>query len=138
MAKIYLVTDGEYSDYSIYGAFSSREKAQQYIDARNAPDTCWRLSGANIEEWEIDEGLSERLHTRWRIGLALGNGEVVEPARSNESWGLPANGVEGISSVPCHQNRGIVRAESVESAEHAMKLAVEARQKWLRGELACR
>lgn len=46
MSKVYLVTDGDYSDYHVLGVFSSREKA----------DHAKRLYAAcnNVEEYELD------------------------------------------------------------------------------------
>jgi hypothetical protein len=135
--KCFIVTAGSYSDYSIYGVFSSRENAQVYIDARienglgfgDTPD---------IEEWEIDAGLRERSHTRWFVGMFLDDGAICEAVKSSEQFCDPVNAIDGIARVPCYNNRPIVRVQSVDSAEHAMKLAVEARQKWLRGDLICR
>lgn len=47
MAKVFIVTAGEYSDYGISQVFSTREKAEQYIDTK---DDDYR-----IEEFELDE-----------------------------------------------------------------------------------
>ena len=47
--KAYVVTAGEYSDYRIEGVFSSREKAEEYINN----STNMTLNG--IDEWILDE-----------------------------------------------------------------------------------
>lgn len=47
--KVYIVTQGEYSDYHIEGVFSTREKAQEYLDHIGS---AWN---AGIEEYNIDE-----------------------------------------------------------------------------------
>ena len=47
--KAYVVTAGEYSDYRIEGIFSSREKAEEYIN--HSPDK--NLNG--IDEWVLDK-----------------------------------------------------------------------------------
>lgn len=47
--KAYVVTAGEYSDYRIEGIFSSRKKAEEYINHSTNPD----LNG--IDEWVLDE-----------------------------------------------------------------------------------
>jgi len=50
VTKIYLVTSGEYSNYSIDAAFSTREKAQAWIDYdKNKPKR-----GYVIENYDID------------------------------------------------------------------------------------
>lgn len=47
--KVYVVTAGEYSDYRIEGIFSSRKKAEEYINN----STKMYLNG--IDEWILDE-----------------------------------------------------------------------------------
>lgn len=47
--KAYVVTAGKYSDYRIEGIFSSREKAEEYINHSTNKD----LNG--IDEWILDE-----------------------------------------------------------------------------------
>jgi len=49
---IYIVTEGEYSDYGIVAIFSTKEKAQNFISITAAPDD---LSDYEIEEWPLDE-----------------------------------------------------------------------------------
>lgn len=53
--KIYIVTDGCYSDYHIEACFSTKEKAKEYIKntkiAEKTRDTF------NIEEWIIDDSI---------------------------------------------------------------------------------
>ena len=43
--KIYVVTEGEYSDYCIYGVFTKEKKAERYA----------YLIGGSVEEYEADE-----------------------------------------------------------------------------------
>lgn len=47
--KVYVVTSGDYSDYEIDSIFSSREKAEEYINN----STNMTLNG--IDEWILDE-----------------------------------------------------------------------------------
>lgn len=46
MATIFLVTEGEYSSYSIMGAFSTEELAERFI--------ALRCPGAGVEEYDLD------------------------------------------------------------------------------------
>lgn len=56
MTTIYAVTSGSYSDYSICGVFSSKERAQAYIDAGSLE----RYTDYNdIEEYVLDECVDE-------------------------------------------------------------------------------
>lgn len=45
MAEVYLVTKGDYSDYGIYGVFSTREKAEQYA----------HIISGEVDEWALDD-----------------------------------------------------------------------------------
>lgn len=56
MTTIYVVNSGEYSDYGIDGVFSTREKAEQYMQAFKKEG----YGGYNdIDEMELDQWLSE-------------------------------------------------------------------------------
>ena len=48
--KVYIVTEGEYSDYHIEEVFSTREKAESYIALHNTSSYGYY----QIEEYEID------------------------------------------------------------------------------------
>lgn len=52
MSKVYIVTEGEYSDYRIEACFSTKKKAQEYI--KNAKQVNTRYY-PDIEEWDLDE-----------------------------------------------------------------------------------
>ena len=52
MSKVYVVTDGEYSDYHIEACFSTKKKAQEYI--KNAKKVNESYYYPDIEEWELD------------------------------------------------------------------------------------
>lgn len=44
--KVYVVTDGDYSDYCIKAIFSEKRKAELYCAVKKCD---------NVEEWEVDE-----------------------------------------------------------------------------------
>lgn len=50
---VYLVTSGCYSDYRLDAIFSTREKAQKYINIRKREENYWDPN--DIEEWTLDE-----------------------------------------------------------------------------------
>lgn len=52
MNKVFIVTDGYYSDYKIIGVYSSKKSAQEVIDSFSD------LNESQIEEWGIDTVLS--------------------------------------------------------------------------------
>lgn len=53
MAKVYIVTSGCYSDYGIEACFTTKEKAQEYINnSKKTKD--YSYSDIGIEEYELD------------------------------------------------------------------------------------
>ncbi len=60
--KIYIVTSGEYSDYHIEAVFSTKEKANDYIQ-QNGTDY-------NIEEYDLDEEVVKETKV-WRIEFEI-------------------------------------------------------------------
>ncbi len=54
MAKVYIVTEGRYSDYYIEACFSIKEKAQDFIDNARKVENFW--DEPEIEEWDLDGG----------------------------------------------------------------------------------
>ena len=65
MQTIYLVTSGSYSAYSINAAFSTEEKAQEYIDAAcDDDDEGW---GCRIETYVLDAWQERDTRRYWRV-----------------------------------------------------------------------
>ena len=56
MQKIYVITSGEYSDYSIDAIFSDEKTAKKYVEVHT--EHFWR---PRIEEWNMDEVTIEDL-----------------------------------------------------------------------------
>jgi len=141
--KVYIVTIGSYSDYSIDSVFSTVELAETYRSKLE-------VSGADcpqILEMELDEleNISAVVKTVYHCCISLRDGEIWDGCAkqpSDELWR-----VESKEIVKCTNQRsdtiyvreqtygyGIPKIEvsSFVSLEHARKLAVEARQKWIR------
>lgn len=51
--KIYIVTEGEYSDYHIEEVFSTYEQAEKYVALQNDTHEIWREY--YIEEYDVDD-----------------------------------------------------------------------------------
>ena len=66
MKKIYLVTQGNYSDYHVVSAFSEKALAQSFIDSFVKND----YEPLEIEEYEIDK-LSEQLRNGYKAYSVL-------------------------------------------------------------------
>lgn len=134
--KVYLVTSGEYSDYSINGIFSTRTLAHAFIEEMNKEEIRVLTDDENIEEWEVDAQVSARTMTAWQCGIMLDTGEIIEGPYKYDSLCRPFRGevLQEEVAVPMYGMRKITRVCSGISADHARKLAVEARQAWLRKE----
>lgn len=119
---VYVVTAGCYSDYGIEAIFSTRELAEDYIVANPK-----KYSGYNdIAEWTVDERAGWVPRKGWYLHLGLSDGSVGNKG-SETSTADPNARNEEPYFMPDY-----VRVTSYVSAEHALKLAVEARQAWLR------
>ena len=120
MTIVYAVTSGSYSDYSIHGLFSTKEKASSYIE--NNKEELW--GPGEIEEWTLDEREHYTVKTIWACDLDTKSGDLKKEWDHNKSCGsrYTKTGVGAYETW----------AHSSVSPEHARKLAAEARQKMLR------
>ncbi len=131
MSDIFVVTSGEYSDYGIRAIFSTEELANRWIALHKEGDR----SEFNIETWSLDGEATAENITVWRCGILLDSGEIKEPPYPYTEVRVPFRGyiLQAAVSVPAYDGRLVARVESGVSAEHAEKVAVEARQAWQRG-----
>ena len=80
MAKIYIVTSGEYSDYGINAVFSTMKRAQEYRQQHG--------TGFSIEVFDIDEEVKKETKI-WRVVMRFDNFKVSECAAGlwGNGWG---------------------------------------------------
>lgn len=123
---IYVVQSGEYSDRGICGIFSTSELAQKWIDEND--------KSADIKEFEVDERDGERMVESYECIIDYHTGRVI--SETSYQAAVKQNGQYLHIDA---QYRGYVWGcndacigRSIESPEHAMKLAVEKRQAELR------
>ena len=118
MTTIYVVTSGEYSDYSIRALFSTKELAQDFIDIQPNPQY------HRIEEYEIDK--FER-HIRedmrcYRVAMDIDGNSSVYPSD------FDSNDEEYLNLY--HQSNGVksfVTYLYAKDEAHAAKIANEKR-----------
>lgn len=67
--KIYIVTSGEYSEYEIYAVFTTKEKANAYIQQNGTE--------YNIEEYNLDEEVEKKTQL-WSIVFCIEDGKLCE------------------------------------------------------------
>ena len=72
---VYVVTSGEYSDYSIRAIFTTRERAEAFCDEYNVAVRGDYGSKAEIEVWEADQP-REQLPPAWYVQIDT-SGKVV-------------------------------------------------------------
>jgi hypothetical protein len=132
MTKVYIVTDGEYSDYHIVGVFSTREIAESVLRACYAD---------GVEEHEVDSKivLDAEFGPIYTVEILLEEGKInkhftctgTRSRTSAEIFHVPyASFINCLGCLIEESERLIVRSPF--SSEHAEKIAVESRQKWLR------
>ena len=69
--KIYIITQGEYSDYSIKACFSTREKAEEYLKIVEKTVKDWE-DWYRIEEYPLDTGSEIVNFIMMRMELKVG------------------------------------------------------------------
>jgi hypothetical protein len=115
MGFVYLLTEGEYSDYHIHGIFSTRAAAAEV--AAGDPDL-------EIEPYELDALVEHRYGPVWRAVIYKEDGAALAPYEFRairHPMGVVANEFDTGFCV-----------DSPISAEHVVKVAIEKRQEWLR------
>lgn len=75
--KIYIVECGEYSDRTIEGIFSTREKAEEYIKYHKNDFYTWFSDSFTIGEWDLDSWSKEDYIYEYIVDIDE-NGELDE------------------------------------------------------------
>ena len=130
--KVYILTNGCYSDYHIVGAYSSKEAAQRWADHIIGSDD------ARVEEYDVDHdhGVPRGLFpfTVLYVGMAkpfLGWKQVgwqepraLEPQTltpERQEWHPEESSVSAVGSIDVY----------AKDAKHALKIASEKRAQWI-------
>lgn len=79
MAKVFLVTQGSYSDYGVVAVFDSRELAEAMVSGRREPEYY------DIEEYELNPGAARRADgfSMWFVKMRQ-DGSTLQV----EDWGF--------------------------------------------------
>ncbi len=121
MPTVYLVTSGEYSDYSVDGAFSTEGLAKEFAA---------KAEGAQIEPWELDERCQDENCSYWSAELDLAT-DLLLTRNSGTELADPKTRVATVEHADyvCKAHpEGYVYSHSYVSQEHANKLCVEKKQ----------
>lgn len=115
MTKVYALCSGYYSSHGLVAIFSTRAKAQQYIETFPGPEY------NDIEEYELDEGMSEldRGLTSFVVFINR-NGDVSHCAKNSDPD-------VSCNSTYFNRNDEAVFRMWATDAQHAVKIANERR-----------
>lgn len=121
--KVFVVTHGEYSDYCIVGVFSTKDKA-----AEACPAAAAEIGSARIEEWGLDTADEALLQQVFQAKITIDTGAII----SETPYERAECRQRDWSTSFVHPEYNSITAYSVVSQEHALKVAIEARQAALR------
>jgi hypothetical protein len=128
---IYVVTTGCYSDYRIQAVFDDKPMAEAWVAEHNKDYDKDDDYAARIEKYPLNEQAGYIRRNLYCCAISLATGDVTHESNFEGSLASPHARAGEINVYP-NPNCNEAVAESYVSAEHARKLAVEARQKHLR------
>jgi hypothetical protein len=145
MTKVYAVWTGEYSDKNVNAIFSKHHLAQAYCDEYNKR----RYGDARIEDYDLDAAKDYRMVPYFRSCIMYDDGELCDRDSGYHEVGriyytgkdmtyqydrAILTTVDGIPYYSAETTRepSYITVFSSESADHADKLAIEARQEFQR------
>ena len=108
--KVYVVQSGEYSDRGIECIFSTREKAELYVETYNS---CTKWNEADIEEYELDS-------------VFLDDGRMAfsaEKSRSGKWLVMPCPYEYAKTRYPIINKTNAIIFVYAKDADHALKIA---------------
>lgn len=127
-AKVFLVTQGDYSDYSVCGVFSTHENAVKYAAMLNAD---W--SAARVEEYTLDEGISRidaGLHP-YRVFFKPRFADEICEVRRDEPRGFPETAELRVLQKTYKGENVVLVMCWAEHDQAAIKIAADKRRQWL-------
>lgn len=138
MASVFLVSEGSYSDYHIVHAFSTREGAEVFLNGHEGNEQ----HDYAIEEMILDEPVTDRLMALYPATIEVGTGYVKQYKQPHFKVRDPSAGCDIskpeypftslIYSYGYRPMTPSIYVASPISFEHAVKVAVEQRQQFLR------
>jgi hypothetical protein len=138
MTQVWVVEQGEYSDYRVVGVFSSQENAQQIADAINGPDED-TYERATVAEWPLDPIVHELRQGFMPFLVHMREDGTVELCDQQKARGYELAGDVGIwrrSQAPAFRGNpdkpDILRAMIwAKDATHAVKITNEHRTRMI-------
>lgn len=118
--KVYVLTDGLYSDYHIVAIFSAREIAEAALQVvKNKPFS----DDPSIEEWEVDSVTPEQLIDGYRIySVCIDNSGTVKEVKEEDN-----DRIKELGKIR-YENEAMCVLVLAESERQAVKMADEKRK----------
>lgn len=128
---VWVIEQGEYSDYRVVGVFSSAANAQRVADAINVTQF---TSPAEVAEWPLDPGVAALNAGHQRFIVWMRRDGTVERSDASEMTGYAVSGDVTIwrrSIAPAYRGKGIEDCLQADvwavDVTHAIKIANEHR-----------
>lgn len=116
MDKVYIITYGNYSDYSICAVFSTIDKAEEYIQQHG--------NTFRIEEYLLDEEVEQS--DIWSVEIGISTHKVKQCESVSDSWSIERVDKFRVFEPLFHNSdwsvKMLLRADSM---NRAMKIASE-------------
>ena len=129
LTKVYIITTGEYSDYTIVSVFVDKGKAERY---------CKFFPDCYVEEWEISEDISSKVDSLlkqglypfyYRVSFDLRDGELyfkkdwVTRMRIEDRCNFDELSSTHIPEIHAYRDRAVFYTQmSARDEEHALKI----------------
>ncbi len=130
MKKIWLIETGCYSDYRVFGVFSTRQKA---IGVANT----LKLGEDSVQEWIIDPGVEELSKGYWKYHvIMLQNGKVESIEREEKLYDFDVSHfIWDRPNTPAFKGKNIPAALNAnvwaKNEKHAVKIVNEIRSQMI-------
>ena len=126
--NVWVIEQGEYSDYRVVGVFSSAANAQRVAEAINASSAGG--SPAEVAEWPLDPAVDALNAGHHRFMIWMRRDGTVERSDASEISGFEIGGDVRIwrrSTAPAYRGRGLEDCLQAEvwaaDIPHAIKIA---------------
>lgn len=129
MSTVYTVWSGSYSDRGMHAVFSTEEAANSYVYEYNQTESA-RYEPASVEPYEVDADQGKICRQYWVCCIDKDGNDLPEWKARGKELGPPH--IPGRAARYANGFSNKFQGCSYDSEEHAHKLAVEARQEWLR------
>lgn len=125
MAKVYVVTTGDYSDYEIEGIFSTEELADKYAKMLDSD-----YASSCVEEFEIDpeKEILNRGYGHWRIHMMRDGKVSLAVVCQHEPDGSDWDHAKVLKATWLISGEGYLNCRmKARDRDHAVKIANERR-----------